>query len=177
MTVAATEAVGATSAAGLAGVLGPTTTSSSSEDKDMFLQLMVAQLRYQDPMNPADPGEFLSQNAQFTALEKMQSVADQTGMVLGAQMAFGASGLIGQPVSYTRADGTTGTGTVRGVTFDASGPLLDVDGTSVPLVDVLTVGSTTPPTGTGGATDTSDTSGASDTTDTSTDGGTLGPGR
>ena len=44
----------------------------------MFLNLMVAQLRYQDPMNPADSGEFLAQNAQFTALEKMQDVADQT---------------------------------------------------------------------------------------------------
>ena len=39
---------------------------------------MVAQLRYQDPLNPADSGEFLAQIAQFTALEKMQDVADQT---------------------------------------------------------------------------------------------------
>ena len=71
----------------------------------MFLQLLVAQLRYQDPMNPADSGEFLAQSAQFTALEKMQDVADQTGALLGAQMAFGASGLVGRHVTYTHADG------------------------------------------------------------------------
>ena len=57
----------------------------------MFLELMVAQLRYQDPMNPQDSGEFLAQSAQFTALEKMQDVADRTAELLGAQMAFGAS--------------------------------------------------------------------------------------
>ena len=39
----------------------------------MFLNLLVAQLRYQDPMNPADSGEFLAQSAQFTSLEKMQA--------------------------------------------------------------------------------------------------------
>ena len=48
----------------------------------MFLNLMVAQLRYQDPMNPTDSGQFLAQTAQFTALEKMQDVADQTAALL-----------------------------------------------------------------------------------------------
>ena len=68
-----------------------TTDIKAQEDKQMFLELMVAQLRYQDPMNPADSGEFLAQSAQFTALEKMQDVADRTAELLGAQMAFGAS--------------------------------------------------------------------------------------
>lgn len=135
MSISATEAV----TGGGLQALAPATTSASSPDKDMFLQLLVAQLRYQDPMNPADTGEFLSQSAQFTALEKMQDVADQTALVLGAQMAFGASSLVGREVSYTLADGTEGTGTVQGVTFEASGPVLDVDGTDVPLVNVLTV--------------------------------------
>ena len=60
---------------------------ASSSDKEMFLNLMVAQLRYQDPMNPADSGEFLAQTAQFTALEKMQDVADQTRRPALAQIA------------------------------------------------------------------------------------------
>ena len=58
-------------------------TSASTEDKQMFLELMVAQLRYQDPLNPADSGEFLAQSAQFTALEKMQDVSDRVGALLG----------------------------------------------------------------------------------------------
>ena len=44
--------------------------TNDTSDKDMFLQLLVAQMKYQDPMNPTDSSEFLSQSAQFTALEK-----------------------------------------------------------------------------------------------------------
>ena len=58
--------------------------SGSTSDMYIFLQLLVAQMKYQDPMNPTDSADFLAQSAQFTALEKMQLVADQTGMLLGA---------------------------------------------------------------------------------------------
>jgi flagellar basal-body rod modification protein FlgD len=118
----------------------PTTQGSTQDDKQMFLELMVAQLRYQDPLNPADSGEFLSQSAQFTALEKMQEVADRTGQLLGAQMAFGASGLVGRHVSWIGEDGeSTLSGTVDGVTFGPLGPVFDVDGTEVPIALILTV--------------------------------------
>lgn len=127
-----------TATGGLQSLVSSTTTAASA-DKEMFLQLLVAQLRYQDPMNPADTGEFLSQSAQFTSLEKMQDVADQTALVLGAQIAFGASGLVGRDVSYTLADGTTGTGLVDSVSFGAEGPVLEVGGTQVPIGQVHTV--------------------------------------
>lgn len=136
MTIPATEAVTGT---GTAGLVPASMTAATDESKEMFLQLMVAQLRYQDPMNPADSSEFLSQNAQFTALEKMQAVADQTAMVLQATTAFGASSLVGRDVSYTLADGTQGTGAVHGVSFGATGPVLDVGGVDVPLASVLAV--------------------------------------
>ncbi len=137
MSVAATEAVG-----GLLGTSATTTTattSSAAADKEMFLQLLVAQMKYQDPMNPTDSAEFLSQSAQFTSLEKMQLVAEQTAMLLGAQMAFGASSLVGRNVSYTLEDGTEGTGAVHGVAFGNEGPVLDVDGVQVPIASVLAV--------------------------------------
>jgi flagellar basal-body rod modification protein FlgD len=136
VTIPATEAVTGT---GTAGLVPASMTAATDESKEMFLQLMVAQLRYQDPMNPADSSEFLSQNAQFTALEKMQAVADQTAMVLQATTAFGASSLVGRDVSYTLADGTQGTGAVHGVSFGATGPVLDVGGVDVPLASVLAV--------------------------------------
>ena len=136
MSIPATEAV---TTSGPMGMVPLGTAGATDENKEMFLQLMVAQLRYQDPMNPADSSEFLSQNAQFTALEKMQAVADQTAQVLQATIAFGASSLVGREVAYTLADGTEGTGPVHGVTFGTAGPVLDVDGVDVPLASVLTV--------------------------------------
>jgi flagellar basal-body rod modification protein FlgD len=117
----------------------PAASSGSTTDKDMFLDLMVAQLRYQDPMNPADSGEFLAQNAQFTALEKMQDVADQTAALLSAQVTFGAAGLVGKNVSYLDEDGNPASGLVQSVTYDASGPMLVVDDAFVGLGQVTSV--------------------------------------
>lgn len=124
------------------GLLGPafaSATGSASEDKNMFLKLLSAQLRYQDPMNPTDSAEFLSQSAQFTALEKMQDVANQTALLVSTQMAFGASSLVGRQVTYTLEDGTEGEGLVGGVTFGAEGPVLDVEGVDVPIFQVQSV--------------------------------------
>lgn len=44
--------------------------TESIANKETFLQLLVAQIRNQDPMNPADGVEFLTQLAQFTNLEQ-----------------------------------------------------------------------------------------------------------
>ena len=119
---------------------GPTTTTSKSTDKDMFLQLLVAQMKYQDPMNPTDSSQFLAQSAQFTSLEKMQDVADRTAQLVSSQMAFGASGLVGRTVSWTTSDGVMSTGPVTGVAFGgADGPTLEVNGTSVTLAQVQSV--------------------------------------
>ncbi|GAA4111857.1 flagellar hook assembly protein FlgD [Nocardioides fonticola] len=152
MSISATEGVGSTAAAngGLSSLVSSTATSS--KDKDMFLQLLVAQLKYQDPSNPADTTQFMAQSAQFTALEKMQDVADQTRAVLAAQMAFGGTSMVGRTVDYQLSDGTKGSGLVDSVTFDATGPVLDIGGTAVPLVNVVTVKATGSTGGTGGTT-------------------------
>ena len=114
-------------------------TAGASQDKEMFLQLLVAQMRYQDPMNPTDSSEFLAQSAQFTALEKMQAVADQTLQLVNLQVAFGASSLVGRTVTFARQDGSVATGTVDSVRFESTGPVLLVAGEDVALANVQTV--------------------------------------
>ena len=137
MSIPATEGVTST------GFYQPSTQApGTSEDKQMFLELLVAQLRYQDPMNPADSGEFLAQSAQFTALEKMQDVADRTAALLAAQVSFGATGLVGRYVSYLDENGDAHTGQVGSVSYDVTGPTLNVDGQTVSLGQVQTVSAT-----------------------------------
>ena len=114
-------------------------TAAGSEDKEMFLQLLVAQMRYQDPMNPTDSSEFLAQSAQFNALEKMSQVADQTQQLVNLQVAFGAGAMVGQSVTFGREDGTVGTGTVSSVRFESTGPVLLVAGEEISLAAVQTV--------------------------------------
>jgi flagellar basal-body rod modification protein FlgD len=57
--------------------------------KDEFLQLLVSQLRHQDPLNPADPQEFAAQLAQFSSVEQLLKIGDQL-----AAMAAGNEALI-----------------------------------------------------------------------------------
>lgn len=44
--------------------------ASTEVDKNMFMQLLVAQLRHQDPLNPSDGTQFVAQLAQFQQLEQ-----------------------------------------------------------------------------------------------------------
>ena len=137
MTISPTEA-GGTVPLGLGAT--PTAPESDALGRDTFLKLMVAQLRNQDPMNPQDSAEFLAQTAQFTSLEKLGEVADQTAQALAAQMAFGASSLVGRTVTYTGEDGTETSGVVQSVRFTADGPMLGVGASQVGINDVVAVG-------------------------------------
>src|ERR1700755_1251880 len=82
--------------------------SKSVADQDTFLKLLVAQLKYQDPSNPADSTQFLAQTAQFTQVQKLQQIA---GM-MQAQQLIGASALVGRTVTYQDDNGVSQTGVV-----------------------------------------------------------------
>ena len=105
-------------------------------DQDTFLKLLVAQLKYQDPSNPADSTQFLAQTAQFTQVEKLGEIAD----MLSAQQLIGASALVGRTVTYQDADGVSQTGVVTKTKLNGdSEPTLVVGNTDVELSKVTEV--------------------------------------
>jgi flagellar basal-body rod modification protein FlgD len=59
-----------TSGANAGSTGNPSATGTSQVTKNMFLQLLVAQIKNQDPMSPADGVQFLTQLAQFQQLEQ-----------------------------------------------------------------------------------------------------------
>ena len=59
---------------GYQGTYSSTVLDRSGMGKDAFLQLLVNQLRNQDPLNPVNDKEFLAQMAQFSTLEQMQNL-------------------------------------------------------------------------------------------------------
>lgn len=60
----------------------PIIQNGSDADKDLFMKILVAQMGNQDPMNPQDPTEYVSQLAQFASLEKMSAVNDKLEVLL-----------------------------------------------------------------------------------------------
>lgn len=75
--------------------------------KDAFLKLLVTQMKYQDPLDPQDNSEYLSQLAQFSALEQMTNVSKGLENVskivdnINSSVLIGQlSGMIGKPVQW-----------------------------------------------------------------------------
>ena len=109
--------------------------SKSVADQDTFLKLLVAQLKYQDPSNPADSTQFLAQTAQFTQVEKLGQIAD----MLSASQLIGASSLVGRTVTYLDGAGAEQTGVVNSAKLGGSEPTLVVGNTDVQLSKVTEV--------------------------------------
>ena len=113
--------------------------------KDTFLKLLVAQLRYQNPSDPADSGEFLAQTAQFTMVEKLEQLVKQNEQVLAGDQMTAAASLLGRTVTYTNAAGTEATGVVQGARFAPTGAVLVVGTDEVPITALREVVSTAAP--------------------------------
>jgi flagellar basal-body rod modification protein FlgD len=102
-------------------------------NETQFLQLMVDQLQHQDPTNPSDPTDFVSQLAQLTSVEQQTNVATNT------QNSEYVS-LLGHTVSYTDASGAVQSGLVKQVDLSSSGATLSVgDATGISATSVTSV--------------------------------------
>lgn len=124
-------------------------TSSTGFDKDTFLKLLVAQLKYQDPSKPSDSGQLMQQTSQLSMVESTNDMTKQVAAMvstyssmLAEQRMSSAVSLVGKKVTYapdaTKPE-TVLTGLVDSVKFDATGPILKVGGKDVPLNNVTTV--------------------------------------
>ena|ERR1700722_10898483 len=98
-----------------------------------FLKLMIAQLQAQNPLEPGNTNEYVSELAQFTQVEQTTNLANASEL-------SGAVQLIGRTVNYSTATGTAGTGKVESVQSDSSGTTVTVEGvTGVKLASITEV--------------------------------------
>ena len=114
--------------------------SRNQLDKDSFLKLLVAQLKYQDPLDPSDPAEFMSTTAQFTTIEKLDELTTQganNAIVSGLSM---ASSLVGRQVNFVGADGSPTSGVVSSAEVFGGDVRLSTTAGPVALGDVLGIG-------------------------------------
>ncbi len=93
-------------------------TKNSTLNYNDFLKLMVAQLRNQDPLNPTDSTEYMSQIAQFSSVEQGINTNAKLDQLLVNSNISQASTMIG--LSLTSADGSV-SGIVTSVRIDSTG--------------------------------------------------------
>ncbi len=102
--------------------------------RDAFLQLLMTEMQYQDPLNPMDNTEYVAQLAQFSALEQMTNLYKSNAYTQGIAM-------IGKNVTATVYDTDNQEynyvdGVVEGITVKNSNVYLKVDGVDVPIEKV-----------------------------------------
>lgn len=112
---------------------------SATQGMQQFFQLLVAQLKNQDPLQPMDNTQFVTQLAQFTTLQTLQSIQSSLQSSIGAQLLGEAMSFIGRSVTAQPSGGPPVTGTVKGVRLQGTDVLLDLGSTTVSLSDVQAV--------------------------------------
>lgn len=95
-----------------------------------FLNILVTQLRYQDPLNPMDDKEFIAQLAQFSTLEAM------TEQTRWSEMSYGLN-LVGRKVLFRTDDGQHAIGLVQSVRTVDGKAMLTVGGLQIRVDQVL----------------------------------------
>jgi flagellar basal-body rod modification protein FlgD len=123
---------------------------SNALSQNDFLKLLVAQIQYQDPMNPQSDTQMAAQMAQFTSLQQATQSTSSLAMIQ-------ANSLVGSTVNVQIDSQHSANGVVTGVVMNNGTPQITVGGQNYGLNQITSI---TPPTAnsTGGSTTTSATS-------------------
>lgn len=116
---------------------GTPSSGGTTLGKDDFLKLLIGQMKNQDPLNPTDSSQYMSQMTQFSILEQTTNLAQSQSATAANEYDSQAVALIGKTVTYTKADLSTATGVVEKVTYSPNGPTLTVAG--IDGIDPVTV--------------------------------------
>lgn len=113
-----------------------TSSTPKGYDKDSFLQLLVAQMKYQDPLEPTSNTEYISQYATFSQVEQLQNMA-------GSMDLSRASSMVGQMVEVSSKDSggdvKTVQGTVEYVKYENNKAYVSIGGALYAADDVTAV--------------------------------------
>lgn len=110
--------------------LNETTSDPTTLDSTDFMDLMITQLQNQNPMEPMENTEYISQMAEFSALEQMQSMNTS----INTMYAFG---LMGKEVTVNNSDGTLTTGIVESVSMQNGSNFIEIEGVQYDSVTVI----------------------------------------
>lgn len=118
-------------------------TSANILGKDDFLKLLITELKNQDPLDPVENKDFISQMASFSSLEQMQNLSGSFDKMAGLMSLQQAASLLGKQVSYSTTGQDGGLvikeGLVNSVSRENRDVFLIIDGSKVSLEQVTGV--------------------------------------
>ena len=117
----------------------PTRTPKQSLDSEAFMQLLVTQLRNQDPSSPMDTNQMISQTTQLAMMEKLTNMDTTAQEGFALQMRQAAAALVGHTVSYLDKNGDTQTGVASSVSYAGAVPVVTVGDQKLALDTILGV--------------------------------------
>ena len=117
----------------------PTRAPKQSLDSEAFMQLLVTQLRNQDPSSPMDTNQMISQTTQLAMMEKLTNMDTTAQEGFALQMRQAAAALIGHTVSYLDKSGATQTGVASSVSYAGSVPIVSIGDQTLALDAILGV--------------------------------------
>lgn len=107
--------------------------------KDQFLKLLVAQLKYQDPLEPSSSDEFIATSAQFTVVEKLDELTKQGANSALISSLMTASSLLGREVTAITDTGRI-TATVERSEISSGEVVLVTDQGEIRLDQIVAIG-------------------------------------
>jgi flagellar basal-body rod modification protein FlgD len=133
---------GATSAASqlIANNTAKTVTkAANSLDSNQFMQILMAQLTHQNPLEPMSNDQMMSQFSQLNSLQELRDIHVAMDKVSSSNQTTYLASLIGKTVKVNRSGGKTLEGVVDGVTTDSETPQLLIGSETVDLTDVIEI--------------------------------------
>jgi flagellar basal-body rod modification protein FlgD len=118
---------------------GTTTPPNQQMNAQMFLNLLITQLKTQDPDSPMDSDSMITQTSQLASMQALQTLSDTGTSNFSLQERESASQLIGLTASYLDGNGDTQTGVVTGASFTGTTPTVTIGGVSVDLSTLTAV--------------------------------------
>ncbi len=110
--------------------------ANNGYDKDAFMNILCAQMKYQDPLEPTSNTEYINQYATFTQVEQLSNMAEAFSMTRASEM-------VGKTVIVTNDDGTKVQGKVDYVTYSKGEAYLNIDGKDYKMDNVSSVADST----------------------------------
>jgi flagellar basal-body rod modification protein FlgD len=113
--------------------------AGGSLDSSQFMQILMAQLTHQNPLEPMDSSEMTTQFSQLNSLEELRNIRTAMESVSATNQVTYMANLIGKTVKASRSDGKVIEGVVDGVITEASNPQVKIGTETVDLVDILEI--------------------------------------